>query len=687
MGNMKFTGLEVENIFAYRGLSRVDLSACTSDRNLVVVTGRNGAGKTSLLNAVKLLFLGSENESIRRVAFGAGPLNQKSYVLGQPGRWYGVFNAAGVNSDTPARVALEWSDDGRQFKAERSFKKERNTALGFVEKLTITEDGKPISDEAAFLAGLIPKEVVPFFFFDGEQIQSIADSEIGREQVEIERLLGLSFVGVLTKEIELYSRAKSRVGLPETVQVEIVKQENVEREARARYEASNRARVALEEEIQELAAEHARLDRERNMLRTGISETDRQRMVNRIEILGITRDRVAGEIADLLPPEAPWLGNLALVRTAFEAIEAHLNGGADPDMAGRLHHRLPTELLQRLAQQRPPIVLSDKQQKRFLTDVQDALEVIGVVPNKNGDPLFASLSPRQIRALHDRFMIWSQRGNELAAGHAERLRSMRNLTREQQQAQRDLDEAEITTDEARRQFEILTQEMKSLSDESSVLSGENVRHKIEEERALREISIASEAVRKLETQYQEVARQNKAYQLGLRAKQALQYYRQQRRSQIRGAVETRLNERVGMLLGPSQLIKSVELDQQFHMSYLDELGGAVARGSISAGMRQLVAMSMLWALKDVADKPLPVVIDTPLGRIDRQNRALLMSEYFPQAGNPLVLLPTDSEFSPEDYKALEDKIAVRYEIRNSGGLDSKIVELLPVRHSRGESHE
>jgi DNA sulfur modification protein DndD len=674
MGNMKFTGLEVENIFAYRGLSRVDLSECTPSRNLVVISGRNGAGKTSLLNAIKLLFLGSENEAMRRVAFGATAIAPKHYVLGLPGRWYGVFNTSTADMHTRARVALEWTDDGRKFKAERSFKRE-HTTLGFAETLKITEDGRPVPDEASFLAGLIPKEVVPFFFFDGEQIQSIADSEIGREQVEIERLLGLSFVGVLTKEIELYNKAKSRVGLPENVQVEIIRQENTEREARARYEAANRARIALDEEIQELTQEHARLDKERNMLRTGISEADRRRMVNRIELLGIARDRVAGEIAEHLPPESPWLGNLALVRSAFEAIKAHLSGGTDPDLAGRLHHSLPAELLRRLAEQRPPIVLNDEQQKCFMVDVQHALEVIGVAPNGSPDPLFASLSPRQIRSLHDRFMIWSEKGGELATAHAERLRSMRSLTREQQQAQRDLDEAEITTDEARRHFEFLTGEMQSIAAEISNLTDENAKHKIDEERTLREIAAASEAVRKLETQYHEVARQNRAYQLGLKAKQALQSYRQQRRLLIRGAVEERLNERIAMLLGPSQLIKSVALDEQFHMSYFDELTGPVARGSISAGMRQLVAMSMLWALKDVADRPLPVIIDTPLGRIDRQNRALLMSEYFPQAGNPLVLLPTNSEFAAEDYLALDEKIALRYEIQNEGGLNAKIVEL------------
>ena len=47
---MRFIALEVEDIFAYRGVSRVDFDSCTDTRNIVIVSGRNGAGKTSLLN-------------------------------------------------------------------------------------------------------------------------------------------------------------------------------------------------------------------------------------------------------------------------------------------------------------------------------------------------------------------------------------------------------------------------------------------------------------------------------------------------------------------------------------------------------------------------------------------------------------------------------------------------------------
>jgi DNA sulfur modification protein DndD len=345
---MKFTSLEVQDIFAYRDVSRVDLSTCTDERNVVVVTGRNGVGKTSLLNAIKLLFLGAEDDGLRRVSFGGTAISVKHFVTGQPDRWYGVFNTMAQGMDACARVALEWDDNGRQYRAERSYRR-TNTPTGYEEKLVITVDGKTVKDAQPILQQLLPREVVPFFFFDGEQIQSIADAEVGREQAEIERLLGLSFVATLIREVELYTKKKQRAGIPEEARHRIVKAENALRGAEARYDMDNHARIAVEEEIQELQRERHRLDTERNRLRTGIAEFERLRMINRIDILRQEYARRAAEVAEKLPTESPWLTNLCLVREAFKTLEDELNGNANPSVAQRLRQELPVELLRRLA--------------------------------------------------------------------------------------------------------------------------------------------------------------------------------------------------------------------------------------------------------------------------------------------------------------------------------------------------
>jgi len=482
-------------------------------------------------------------------------------------------------------------------------------------------------------------------------------------------------VASLIREVELYTKTKYRAGIPEHARLQIVQAENAKREAEARADLASNARVVIEGEIQDLQRERHRLDTERNRLRTGIAESERLRMEGRIEILRGEYARLAQEVAEQLPTESPWLTNLHLVREAFRALEEELNRNANPSVAQRLHQELPVELLRRLALQSPPVDLSEDQRQQFHQDVEEALEVFGITSQAPSNPLLNSLSPRQVQALYRRFLVWSEKGASLAGGHADRLRAIRQVQREQQQIQRDLDEAEITTDEARQRFEVLTKQMLELEQRERERGDKVVEHRIDEQQARRAIADAQDAISRAEREFDAVSRQNRGYQLGQKVKAALETYRHQRRTQIRQAVEARLNEHIGVLLGPSQLIKSVRLDDQFNMTYYDEQEEQVARRSISAGMRQLVAMSMLWALKDEANRPLPVVIDTPLGRIDRQNRALLMSDYFPRAGNPLILLPTNSELATEDYAQLSPHIARRYEISNTDGKDARIVEI------------
>lgn len=674
---MKFLSLELEDIFAYRGPSRVDLGECTGERNIVTIQGRNGHGKTSLLNAVKLLFLGVEDERIRRVGIGSTPLGPKQFVVGQTGRWYGVFNTIARASDAPARVAMNWLDqEGRECRAERIYWPLRG-GTDYREQLNVTVDRQQLEPgpAQAFLQSLLPKEVVPFFFFDGEQIQSLADAEIGREQAEIERLLGLSFVAHITREIDNYGRERRKAGLPETAQMRITQAEGALKTAQAAVDAAHRSRVTLEEEIQDLDRERKRIDAERSRLRGGLSEEDRRRMVARIAMLSGQREALAERIAREVPIEIPALANLSLVRQAFAMLEEQLSGAADATLAARLHKKIPEALLSALESLAPPVQLTEHQQARVRAMVAQALTEAGVASEGSENPLFASLSPRKLKALRDRFLLWTQAGERNAAAQAALLRQARQLAHDEQQLRQELDEAEITSEEARQKYAALTTQYDGFESSIREKVAEAREHELAEQRAQRDVAQQEDQIGRLYAEQDHITRQNRAFQLARKVKRALEDYRDERRKLIRASVEARLNQRVQVLLGPTQLIKEVRLDPHFGLTYLDEMGEQVGRHSLSAGMRQLAAMAMLWALKDEARRPLPVIIDTPLGRIDRENRALLMRDYFPNAGNPLILLPTNTELSEDDYATLDVHIAKRYEIMNEGGTSARIVEV------------
>ena len=94
---------------------------------------------------------------------------------------------------------------------------------------------------------------------------------------------------------------------------------------------------------------------------------------------------------------------------------------------------------------------------------------------------------------------------------------------------------------------------------------------------------------------------------------------------------------------------------------------AIHKQALSAGERQIFAISMLWALGKTSGRDLPMIIDTPLSRLDRAHRKSLMRDYVPEASRQIILLCTDSELTPDLDKLISPFVARRYEIGVSQG--------------------
>lgn len=147
----------------------------------------------------------------------------------------------------------------------------------------------------------------------------------------------------------------------------------------------------------------------------------------------------------------------------------------------------------------------------------------------------------------------------------------------------------------------------------------------------------------------------------------LDAYKLQLKEQQREVLEKKFNHHLDSLLDSNRLIASTKIDEFFQLHYLDSTGSPVAMSSISAGMKQLAATALLWALKDACGKQLPVIIDTPLGRIDKQHQDNLLTRYYPHAARQVILLPTDSELDERKRRLLGSHIYREFRLHNPDG--------------------
>ena len=53
----------------------------------------------------------------------------------------------------------------------------------------------------------------------------------------------------------------------------------------------------------------------------------------------------------------------------------------------------------------------------------------------------------------------------------------------------------------------------------------------------------------------------------------------------------------------------------------------------------------------------PIVIDTPLSRLDSTHRDNIVNNYFPNAGEQVILLSTDTEIDKDYYRTLKTRLS------------------------------
>ena len=126
-------------------------------------------------------------------------------------------------------------------------------------------------------------------------------------------------------------------------------------------------------------------------------------------------------------------------------------------------------------------------------------------------------------------------------------------------------------------------------------------------------------------------------------------------------LESLILESFQQLLRKSRLVTDLKIDPEtFAVSLTGNDGNPLPFNRLSAGERQLLATSLLWGLARASGRPIPTVIDTPLGRLDSSHRHHLVERYFPVASHQVILLSTDEEIAEEYHDGIRPFVSRHY---------------------------
>jgi DNA sulfur modification protein DndD len=668
---MIFKSLTLNNIFSYYGPRTFDLAPSASDEgNIIVIMGRNGFGKTSFLNSVKLLFAGVTKELRQSVQNDRVP-TEKSFVLGDKD-WWGILNQKARNENVfnCSVSAILLDESNREIQIERKWDLQNGN---YQNHLTVKAPyNPPLFDDDAqqYLSVLLPLGFMPFFFFDAEEIGYLAEANRIQLIEKMEQLLNIRSADNLKLCLkELINKVQNEY-VAKDVKPRLHEAESHQRALQIqRDELLEQKRITLSHI--ETLDDDLRETRQKIQLLSGqssIEDNAKLEALKQAERQNL--EQALTGLSEAFERDAFLRLNASLVEKAFPAVEqcATEQRGATSELLLSLREPLKAVFTS------PPYPEQRLTESQVLFYQKRIVKLLDSRDVEEDDNKLFELAQARAKKLLATLSAYTPRHSPeaaLCAGLTNALRADQQLT----EIDKSLLEVRQLSEENKLQFQQLQTEERRQKEALDKLRDQ-------ERDVSHGLSIIERDLKPLDEKIAELRKQARDSEQGRvridlleKMQKLLDAYKQKLKEQQRGTLETYFNRHLANLLDSNRLIAETKIDDSFQLHYLDTAGAPVAMSSISAGMKQLAATALLWALKDACGRQLPVIIDTPLGRIDKQHQDNLLTRYYPKAAKQVILLPTDSELDERKHRLLEPYIYREFLLDNPDGENTEIHEV------------
>lgn len=672
---MIFKNITIKNLFSYRE-GVFDFPSVNSDgQNVILIHGRNGFGKTSFINSLILFFVGSSDGELRTVSRGK-QYSPREYMLGRGAEWEGVFNRKALAAkEKECSISVTWQEARGQVTATRSWTLDGPSSIveslmikpSFVTEEDVLDDAEQRQE---FLNRRLPRKLVPLFIYDAEQVQKIAESNSEAVLEQVERLLDITSINTADTYL---SRVLQKLRRDSDARHEQFRLEQL----RGQYdvERSKRSQVELEIENSErddldLKRRIKELEKRLNTSRAAVNEQSESIVKAQIADKKSDLEAKTAQFIDSFPAVAPLVCHPKLLAAAIAKIKDSSQGKAElVEELRAIISRLPARLFDEPQHPKPQLT---EAQSRFLKQKAELLieAEIGLASASNQEGAWKLVVDRA-RKIETVLRPFTTNG-VVREAYTSQLRDIIKISRDELALSAQLDDLSSLPEAERERQLARRAEIADLEAQSASLREKIGTMKESLIPSSRTIERLKTEVNVQERKVSEATRNQIGVEIADKALRGIRHYRETLKEARRSEIQEKMNEHFKTLMDSNSLIHGIVFDIDYKINYLDSDGKIVGMGNISAGMKQLAAQSFLWALKDVADMPCPVVIDTPLARIDAGHQKLLITKFYPAAAQQVIVLPTDSELDITKYTLLKPFIAGEFCLSNPKG-DSTVV--------------
>ena len=636
MAKLTINQISIENLGPFREQQSFDFTIAEK-RPVILIKALNGSGKTTLLTALQIGLYGYKAVNIARRSeyeqLVAGL--QRKDATGSS-RIEIILTIERGDERQVLTIRREWIAKGTSFRELfRVYRESR-------ENIELAEEW----DE--FINGILPVELVHLFLFDGEKIEALANHErlpqLLRRATEV--FLGLGGIDALATDLKAVEK---RAGGKKSVTGEMSEVQAQLQQYLTQLDAINE-RIAIL--TQQQGAARTDLDSAQRALQAFSAEAQRsglkayEQAAELKARLRLCEERYAAakneRVAALEDPILP----LACLGPVWDTYKAQWQQDKEAQHAALLSaefskrdQRVLALLDTHAPEARQAVAALLEQDLQTLETAKQHKPLL--LPG--GDP--ADIEPRLQQA-------------------KARLKQAQQAVN---QAQRELDKAQHAADQIPEEGQLADvfsrMEAYTQAVSKAELQLNELARSLEESRtSQKHIENRVNAARqKLRTESRESEFQLKAFEAAERAKKALVVFRERLLASKAQWLSDMITAEFKQLLRKRNLISRVTVEPQTYAVSIEDVNGhSLAMERLSAGERQILAIAVLSALIRERKGRFPVVVDTPLARLDRSHREALIHNFFAKVSHQVLVLSTDEEVEGSVHAALEQHMNREY---------------------------
>ncbi len=652
---MRFKSIAIENVFSYYGLKHFDFE--NKDEPVALIIGENGFGKTSFINSVKIALHGLNKDILN---IGNQNLSKEDFVLGNSKKNFsGMLNRkAKLEGIDEAKISITIDDDELLI-VKRTF---TLSGTSYVESLMLYDEEQNLLAQGDDAQDIINQKISPtmarFFFFDGEKIQTIADFSHEEFTKMLEDVLELNIYDQMANDAEYLIRKINKAELDKDLQIQVGEKEKV-------YDKLKEEIITTEESfrnekkvvLKEIEGQKRELDNKLKKLKSRFQSALTEARES-FKVAEEKRQVLVSQMKQATLVQLPLLLNNSLKEKVSKDIDANYCGKVQIDSnvlaikKGQLMKLLDT------------VDSKDKVSKAFDNVFQSSSENQSVSfadPHKI-EQQFDALPKIDLPSL---LTALSNNAQEIKETQSEILLLEHNIADDKKEYEEDFVLATKMTEDIIRQTvkcETLEEKIITLNAEEKELRRELGKLTIQEHKN----DLANAKIKTL----------NSIIKVSIEMKKKI-------KTDKRENLEKSINIKFKLLKKEGYEADKIILDENFNINLFDIDGNAMDILSSSSGQKQIIATALIWGISEYIAEDIPMIIDTPLGRLDEKNQSLILNKFYPEVSKQVIILPTPSELKHDGFKSLTKHVSQTFVLSNAGSATSvEEVNIDDIVHSK-----